>query len=106
LETLAKYNFKITYKKGTENAKANALSKRSNFIRKTDKKKTLFKEGDSSLEYSSKIAIVFKVIKNLTIKQQIKDAYLRDTSIQHAKAEKQEANRGKLMFMLNKTGLI
>jgi hypothetical protein len=77
---LAKYNFKITYKKGTENAKADALSKRSNFISKTNRKETLFRKGDSSLEYNSKIATVFEVIKDLTIKQQIKDAYLRDTS--------------------------
>jgi hypothetical protein len=78
---LAKYNFKITYKKGTENAKANTLSKRFNFISKTDKKKTLLKERDSSLEYSNKIVTVFKVIKDLIIKQQIKDAYLGDISV-------------------------
>jgi hypothetical protein len=58
------------------------------------------------LEYNSKIATIFKVIKNLTIKQQIKNTYLRDTGIQHAKAKKQEANKSKLMFVLNKTRLI
>jgi hypothetical protein len=66
----------------------------------------LFKKGDSSLKYSNKIATVFEVIKDLIIKQQIKDAYLKDTSIQYAKAKKQEASKGKLMFVLNKTGLI
>jgi hypothetical protein len=39
-------------------------------------------------------------------KQRIKDAYLRNISTQHAKAERQEANRGRLMFVLNKTRLI
>jgi hypothetical protein len=87
-ETLAKYNFKITYRKGTENARADALSRRSDFMGKTDRKEILFKERDDSLEYSSKIAIVFEVVKDPTIKQRIKDAYLRDTGAQHAKVEK------------------
>jgi hypothetical protein len=77
---LAKYNFRITYRKGTENAKANALSKRSDFISKTNRKEALLKEGDLRLKYSSKIAIVFKVVKDLTIKEQIKEAYYKDTS--------------------------
>jgi hypothetical protein len=56
------------------------LSRRSNFIRKTNQKETLLKEGDNSLKYSSKIITIFEVVKDLTIKQQIKNAYLRDTS--------------------------
>jgi hypothetical protein len=40
------------------------------------------------------------------IKQQIKNAYLRDIGAQRAKAEKQETNRGKLMFVLDKIRLI
>jgi hypothetical protein len=58
------------------------------------------------LEYSNKIATIFKVVKDPMIKQQIKDAYLRDISAQRARAEKQEANKGKLMFVLDETGLI
>jgi hypothetical protein len=58
------------------------------------------------LEYSSKIATVFKVIKDLATKQKIKDTYLKDTGAQHAKTEQQEANKDKLMFVLDKTRLI
>jgi hypothetical protein len=78
LETLAKYNFKITYRKGTENARADALSRRSDFIGKTDRKEALLKKRDGSLEYNSEIAIVFEVVKDPTIEQRIKDAYLGD----------------------------
>ena len=69
LKTLAKYNFRIAYKKGTENAKADALSRRSDFIGKTDKRKALLKERENSLEYSSKIAMVYKVVEDPLIKQ-------------------------------------
>jgi hypothetical protein len=68
LETLAKYNFRIAYGKRTENARADALSRRLDFIRKEEKTKTLLKEGDDRLEYSNKIAVVYKVIEDLTIK--------------------------------------
>ena len=83
---MAKYNFRIAYKKGTENAKVNVLSKRSNFISKTKRKEALLKEGENSLEYNSKIATVYKVVKDLVIKQQIKDTYPRDTRARKAMA--------------------
>jgi hypothetical protein len=48
---LAKYNFRITYRKGSKNARADALSQRTDYIGKTVKKETLLKEGDDYLEY-------------------------------------------------------
>ena len=83
---MAKYNFRIAYRKGTKNAKADALSRRSDFISKTDRKEALLKEGENSLEYSSEIATVYEVIKDLAIKQRIKDMYLRDTKVCRAMA--------------------
>ena len=83
---MAKYNFKIAYNKGTENAKANALSRRSDFISKTDRKEALLKEGENGLEYSSEIATVYKVVKDSAIEQRIKDAYLGDTRARRAMA--------------------
>ena len=86
-ETLARYNFRIAYRKGTENARADALSRRSDFIGKVDRKETLLKEGENSLEYSGKIATVFEVIEDPTIEQRIKNAYTRDAGAQRALAE-------------------
>jgi hypothetical protein len=63
------------YYKGIENVKANTLSKQADFIKKTKHKKTLFKKRANSLKYNSKITIVLKVVKDIVIKQQIKEAY-------------------------------
>jgi hypothetical protein len=84
-----------------ENAKANALSQRSDFISKTDRKEALFKKGESSLKYSREIATVFKVIKDPLLKQQIKDVYLKDARARHA-----FATLYKESFFLNKNRLI
>ena len=51
-----------------ENAKADALSRRSDFISKTKQREALFKKGDNSFKYNKEIVIAYKVIKNLTIK--------------------------------------
>jgi hypothetical protein len=85
-ETLAKYNFRIAYQKGTKNARADALSRRLDFISKEDKTKTLLREGSDSLEYSSKVVAIYKVIKDLTTKQQIRNVYKRDARVQIARA--------------------
>jgi hypothetical protein len=66
------------YYKSTKNVKANALSKQADFIKKTKHKKTLFKKGANSLKYNSKITIVLKVVKDIAIKQQIREVYKRD----------------------------
>jgi hypothetical protein len=61
------------------------LSKRLDFISKEDKTKTLLKKGEDGLEYSSKIAAVYKVIKDLAIKQRIRKAYKGDAKAKIAK---------------------
>jgi hypothetical protein len=38
---------------------------------KEDRTKTLFKKRSNSLEYSSKVAAIYKVIKDFTTKQRI-----------------------------------
>jgi hypothetical protein len=99
-ETLARYNFQIAYRKGTENARADALSRRSDFISKTNKKKTLLKERENGLEYSSKIATVFEVVEDPTIKQRIKSAYKKDAKARRALTREHE------FFNVDKSGLI
>jgi hypothetical protein len=75
---LAKYNFRIAYRKGAKNARADALSKRLDFISKEDKTKTLLKEGEDGLEYSSEVAVVYEVIEDLAIEQRIRKVYKGD----------------------------
>jgi hypothetical protein len=84
-----------------ENARADALSQRSDFISKTDRKEALLKEGEKGLEYSKEIATVFEVVKNPLLKQRIKDAYLRD-----ARARRAFATLHRDLFFLDESGLI
>jgi hypothetical protein len=51
------------------------LSKRLDFISKKDRTKTLFRRREDRLKYSSEIATVYKVIKDLAVKQQIRNVY-------------------------------
>jgi hypothetical protein len=62
------------------------LSKKSDFISKEDKQKILFKEGEERLKYSNKVVVVYKVIKDLATKQQIRNAYKGDARAKIAKA--------------------
>jgi hypothetical protein len=62
------------------------LSRRSNFISKEDQKKKLFKEVRDSLKYSSKVVVVYKIIKDCATKQQIQEVYKRDAKAKMAKA--------------------
>jgi hypothetical protein len=106
---LAKYNFKITYRKGTKNAKADAFSKRTDFIKKKDKTKTLLKERKKGLKYSNKVATIYEILKNLIIEQRIQDAYKGDTRAKIAKSYKEQRHKGGKgipSFLLDETGLI
>ena len=75
---MAKYNFRITYRRGSKNARADALSRRTDYIGKTVRKETLFREGDDYLEYQGEIAATLTVIEDDTIERKIKEAYPRD----------------------------
>jgi Integrase zinc binding domain len=82
------------------------LSKRSNFIRKEDKREKLLKLRKDSLEYNSKVAVVYKVIKDPVIKQRIQDVYKDNTRARIAQRQKYKENGEKLEFVLNETRLI
>ena len=53
VETLASYNFKITYQKGLENAKADALSRRANYMEdKAIESNAILRETPDGLVYN------------------------------------------------------
>jgi hypothetical protein len=106
LETLAKYNFRIAYRKGTKNAKADAFSRRLDFISKEDKTEIFLKKGEDSLEYSKEVAIVYKVIKDLATEQRIKNVYKGDAKVHIAKLQKHVENSKRPKFALDETRLI
>jgi hypothetical protein len=52
-ETLASYNFRITYRKGSENAKANALSRHTDYIEDVSiESNAILKQTDQGLVYN------------------------------------------------------
>jgi hypothetical protein len=76
---LAIYNFSISYKKGSENAKADALSRQKDYIGKTvEQLYTILKEGKNSLEYNYKLLATISVVENNKLVRRIKDVYTED----------------------------
>jgi hypothetical protein len=55
-------------------------------MKKEDKTETLLKEGSDSLEYSSKVVAIYKVIKDLITKQRIQNVYKGNARVRIARA--------------------
>jgi RNase H-like domain found in reverse transcriptase len=52
-ETLASYNFRITYRKGSENAKADALSRRADYMEDASiESNAILRQTDQGLVYN------------------------------------------------------
>jgi Integrase zinc binding domain len=85
------------------------LSRRLDFIRKKDKTETLLRKRRNGLEYSSKVATIYKILKDLVIKQRIQDVYKGDAEARIAREYAKQGdteNERKTSFLLDKTGLI
>ena len=78
-EELSSYNFKIHYRKGSENARADALSRRSDFVKGEVKMKgpILQKNADSTLGRTQRVCAT--TIVNDTMSKSIRVALLNDT---------------------------
>jgi hypothetical protein len=76
---LATYNFSISYKKGLENARADALSKQEDYIGKTvEQLHAILKEGKNSFKYNYKLLATILVVENNKLVRRIKDVYAED----------------------------
>ncbi len=59
------YNFTIIYKKGLENARANALSKRQDYSGKPiERPQAILKEGERGIEYNHKLLATILVVED------------------------------------------
>jgi len=89
-EILASYNFQIHYQKGSENGRADALSRRADH-REDSKEKTpwsiLKQNDDGSLEYNHRITASSLTITYEDGEKAIKEAYKEDTWAQHVLKE-------------------
>lgn len=76
---IAIYNFVIIYKKGSENARADTLSRRGDYIGKTvDRPQTIFQKGKYSLECKYELLAIVSIIKNNELANRIKLGYTTD----------------------------
>ncbi len=74
------YNFTITYRKGSENARADALSKRQDYSGKpTERLRAILKEGDKGIEYNHELLATISVVENDKLEKRLKNAYIGDT---------------------------
>lgn len=69
----------ITYWKGLENARANALSRRKDYLGKsTERPKAILKVGANGLEYNHELLATFAVMEDDNLVKLIKYAYQMD----------------------------
>ena len=101
-EELSSFNFEIHYRKGSENAKADALSRRPDYM--GNKPKTissiLEQHQDGKLTYNHRLLAATLVIGNNELEERIKMAYQKDS---HASRVLEEPIAG---FTQSETGLV
>jgi hypothetical protein len=79
MEELSIYNFAILYRKGSKNAKADALSRREDYISKTVKRpKAILRQGKNGLKYNYEILATILVVENKELIKRIKGTYITD----------------------------
>lgn len=78
-EELSTLKLFITYRKGSENARADALSRRQDYSGKpTERPRAILKETQGGLEYNHELLATLAVLEDNELAQQIKAAYPRD----------------------------
>ncbi|KFY32643.1 hypothetical protein V493_00008 [Pseudogymnoascus sp. VKM F-4281 (FW-2241)] len=78
-ETLAAYNFTIAYRKGSDNARADALSRRTDYIGpKEERPRAILKETDAGMQYNELLATI-AMVEDSELEERLKKAYATDT---------------------------
>jgi hypothetical protein len=77
-ETLAAYNFTIAYRKGSENARADALSRRTDYVSlKQERPRAILKQTNKGMQYNELLATI-AIVEDTELESNLKDAYLAD----------------------------
>ena len=103
-EELSAYNFKIHYRKGTENTRADALSRRTDYLKDIPKTKESILKFDTqgSITYNKKTLAATFTSRNEDLENEIKEQLKQDKVIQGilAKEDKQgfEEHQGLVLF--------
>jgi hypothetical protein len=100
-EGLSAYNFTITYRKGSENARADALSRRKDYTgRPTERPRAILKQNGDNMEYNHELLATIAIVENTELEERIKKAYANDEC---AKRVLQNTNGD---FSIDEQGLI
>lgn len=77
---MSQYNFKISYRKRSENAKADALSQREDYLRDKPKvRNTILQQNQfGNIEYNRQLIAVILQTKNDDFKKKIREAFSKD----------------------------
>jgi hypothetical protein len=82
-EALSSFNFVIKYRKGSENERADALSRKGEYMREVPKHfGTILQETDEGLVYNRKTVAVTLIQELGGVEKEIKQAYAKDTTAQ------------------------
>ena len=86
---MSSYNFKISYRKGTENQAANALSRRADYMETTmkEEKQILRMDQEGNLRPNKGIAIAQKIVIDWG-KDKIQKAYAKDAGARQLRMQK------------------
>ncbi|OBT70717.1 hypothetical protein VF21_10638, partial [Pseudogymnoascus sp. 05NY08] len=99
-ETLAAYNFTITYRKGSENARADALSRWTDYISlKEERPRAILKETDAGMQYNE-LLVTIATVEDSELEERLKKAYATD------ECAKRVLSKVKGDFAINEQGLI
>ena len=80
-ELMSRYNFKITYRKGSENAKADALSRRSDYIKdKETVSHAIFEDNGEALMYNHPELNATLQVEDTQTLENIRQAYANDAT--------------------------
>ena len=90
----------INYRKGSENARADALSRRTDYVSlKQERPQAILKQIDEGMQYNELLATI-AIVKDTELKQRLKDAYATD------ECAKRVLNKIDGDFSIDKQGLI
>jgi hypothetical protein len=90
----------ISYYKGSKNARADALSRRTDYVSlKEERPRAILKKTDTGMQYNELLATI-AIVEDTELKKRLKDAYAID------ECAKRTLNKVKGNFSINEQGLI
>ena len=101
-ETLASYNFIISYRKGSDNARADALSRRSDYEVGQARPKQMLKKIEDGYAYNACLA-TYAVLEDTELETKIKLAYPKDVDAKRALQQKPDITSN---FSVDEQGLV